>query len=96
MAIQKNIKINVDTGQAVKDVDKLDDSFKNLDNQTEKTSAGLKDVGENGGAIAILDSLTGGTTFAFTLTIEDFVSDKIRLSIFSSIIKPSLSISLNV
>ena len=60
MAIQKNIKINVDTGQAVKDVDKLDDSFKNLDNQTEKTSAGLKDVGENGGAIAILDSLTGG------------------------------------
>lgn len=60
MAIQKNIKINVDTGQAVKDVDKLDDSFKNLDNQTEKTSSSLKDVGENGGAIAILDSLTGG------------------------------------
>ena len=60
MAIEKNIKINVDTKGAVNEVNKLDDSFKKLDKETEKTSKGLKDVGENGGAIAILDSLTGG------------------------------------
>ena len=60
MAIEKNIKINVDTKSAVNEVDKLDDSFKRLDKETEKTSNSLKDVGDNGGAIAILDSLTGG------------------------------------
>jgi phosphoribosylcarboxyaminoimidazole (NCAIR) mutase len=60
MAIEKNIKINVDTKGAVNEVDKLDDSFKRLDKETEKTSKGLKDVGDNGGAIAILDGLTGG------------------------------------
>ena len=65
MAIEKNIKINVDTKEAVSDVNKLDKSFKDLDNQTEKTSTGLKDVGENGGAIALLDSVTGGLATRF-------------------------------
>ena len=65
MAIEKNIKINVDTKEAVSDVNKLDKSFKDLDGQTEKTSTGLKDVGENGGAIALLDSVTGGLATRF-------------------------------
>lgn len=65
MAIEKNIKINVDTKEAVQDVNKLDQSFEKLDQQTEKTSTGLKDVGENGGAIALLDSVTGGLATRF-------------------------------
>ena len=65
MAIEKHIKINVDTKEAVSDVNKLDKSFKDLDGQTEKTSTGLKDVGENGGAIALLDSVTGGLATRF-------------------------------
>tara|TARA_R110000822_G_scaffold208169_4_gene344105 strand:- start:2386 stop:3843 length:1458 start_codon:yes stop_codon:yes gene_type:complete len=56
----KNIKINVDTKDAVKETDKLTNSFDNLEKETGKTSNSLKDVGDNGGAIAILDSLTGG------------------------------------
>ena len=60
MAIEKNIRINVDTKQAVKDTDNLTQSLKEVDGQAEKTGTGLKDVGENGGAIAILDSLTDG------------------------------------
>jgi hypothetical protein len=65
MAIEKNIKINVDTKAAVSEVDKLDKSFKDLDQQTEKTSKGVDDVAGNGGAIAILDGLTGGLATRF-------------------------------
>ena len=65
MTVVKNIKVNVDTKEAVSDVNKLDKSFKDLDGQTEKTSTGLKDVGENGGAIALLDSVTGGLATRF-------------------------------
>jgi hypothetical protein len=70
MAIEKNIKINVDTKEAVTDVSKLDKSFKKLDNQTQKTSTGLKDVGDNGGAIAVLDSVTGGLATRFRDAFE--------------------------
>ena len=65
MAIEKNIKINVDTKAAVGEVKKLDKSFKELDTQTENTKKGVEDVAGNGGAIAILDSLTGGLATRF-------------------------------
>jgi hypothetical protein len=65
MAIEKNIKINVDTTQAVKDTDKLTKSFKEVDQQSEKTSKSIDDVAGNGGAIAILDQLTGGLATRF-------------------------------
>ena len=60
MAIEKNIKINVDTAEGVKNTDKLTKSFKEVDKQAEKTSKSVDDVAGNGGAIAVLDSLTGG------------------------------------
>ena len=65
MAVVKNIKINVDTKDAVKETDNLTQSLKEVDGQAEKTGTGIKDVGENGGAIAILDSLTGGLATRF-------------------------------
>lgn len=60
MAIEKNIKINVDTSGAVKEVDNLTGSFKELDKESGKTKKSVDDVASNGGAIAILDQLTGG------------------------------------
>ncbi len=63
MPIEKNIRINVDAdqvGEARKELDKLDSSLKDVDKQAEKTSSEMQSVGDNGGAIATLDSLTGG------------------------------------
>lgn len=60
MAIEKNIKINVDTSGAVKEVDNLTGSFKELDKESGKTKKSVDDVASNGGAIAVLDQLTGG------------------------------------
>ena len=65
MAIQKNIKINVDTDEAVRDLNKLEGSLKEVNQEAGKTTTGIKDVGENGGAIAVLDSLTGGLATRF-------------------------------
>jgi len=65
MAIQKNIKINVDTDEAVRDLNKLEGSLKEVNQEAGKTKTGIKDVGENGGAIAVLDSLTGGLATRF-------------------------------
>ena len=60
MALEKNIKINVDTKGAVAETDKLTKSFKEVDAQAGKTSKSVDDVASNGGAIAVLDNLTGG------------------------------------
>ena len=65
MAIEKNIKINVDTKGAVSETDKLTQSFKEVDEQADKTSKSVDDVAGNGGAIAILDSLTGRLATSF-------------------------------
>jgi len=41
-------------------LNKVDKSSKNVEVQSEKTASSIKKVGENGGAISTLDSLTGG------------------------------------
>ena len=43
-----------------KDLNKLGVSFDKVDNEAKKASTSIKDVGDNGGAIALLDNLTGG------------------------------------
>jgi len=65
MALEKNIKINVDTKGAVAETDKLTKSFKEVDAQAGKTSKSVDDVASNGGAIAVLDNLTGGLATRF-------------------------------
>ena len=83
MATQKEIiEIEiVGVGDSVKDIQKVDNALKGVDNEIDNisdssknlktnldkvdkggkdASKGLKAVGENGGAIAVLDSLTGG------------------------------------
>lgn len=60
MAIKKTIEIDVNTGDATQELNKLESSFKDVDAQAEKTDSQLQKVGDNGGAIAVLDSLTGG------------------------------------
>ena len=60
MAITKVINVDVNTGDAVAELDKLENSFKDVEKQAEKTDKSVDDVASNGGAIAILDQLTGG------------------------------------
>ena len=60
MAIKKQIIITADTDQAVGEVNKLDKSLEKVGNESKKADSQLKKVGDNGGAIAVLDSLTGG------------------------------------
>ena len=60
MAIKKTIEIDVNTGDATAELDKLEGSFKDVDKAAEKTDSQLQKVGDNGGAIAVLDSVTGG------------------------------------
>lgn len=63
MAVEKIINIKIqETGldELNKDLVSLDSNLNKVDSESKKASTGLKDVGENGGAIAILDSLTGG------------------------------------
>ena len=63
MAIEKviNIKVNdSEVNDLTNDLNALDTSLARVEGQSEKTSTSLKDVGENGGAIALLDELTGG------------------------------------
>jgi hypothetical protein len=60
MAITKKIIIEADASQAISETNKLEKSLESVDRESEKTKTGLKEVGQNGGAIAILDSLTGG------------------------------------
>lgn len=63
MSVTKVINIEVrdaELQQLEKELDKVGASFSNVEQETQKTSKGLKDVADNGGAIATLDSLTGG------------------------------------
>ena len=60
MAIKKEIEVVADVSQAEAQAEKLAGSFKEVDQQAEKASKSIDDVAGNGGAIAILDRLTGG------------------------------------
>jgi len=65
MAVDKIIRLITELDD--KGLEQLESGLKKVENQqkkvevqSEKTSKGLKSIGENGGAIAILDTLTGG------------------------------------
>ena len=59
MAIQKNIKINVDTGQA-------SESIKSLGNDIDKTTDKVEETkGSMGGITGTLDKVTGGALSSF-------------------------------
>ena len=63
MSVTKVINVEVQSGdinQLNSDLNKLDKNFKKVDNNVQKTSSSLDDVRKNGGAIAVLDELTGG------------------------------------
>ena len=49
-----------DLGSVQKHVESLGGSFEEVNEEASKAKTSIKDVGENGGAIAVLDSLTGG------------------------------------
>lgn len=51
---------DADLDQLQTELDKTGASFKKVQSEADKTGTSLKDVGDNGGAIAVLDSLTGG------------------------------------
>ncbi len=65
MAITKVINVDVNTGDANAELEKLEGSFKEVDKAAEKTNRSVDDVAGNGGAIAILDQLTGGLATRF-------------------------------
>jgi hypothetical protein len=65
MAIEKNIKINVNADQAIAELDKLESSLRDVEKESGKTSKSIDDVAGNGGAIAVLDGLTGGLATRF-------------------------------
>lgn len=61
--VTKVINIEVrdgDLNDLNRDLNKVEKNFKDVERSADKTSSSLKDVGENGGAIALLDELTGG------------------------------------
>lgn len=60
MAIIEEIKIVADASDATKEVNKLRNSLDDVQEESKKASKSIDDVASNGGAIAILDSLTGG------------------------------------
>tara|TARA_R110000850_G_scaffold50260_2_gene123552 strand:- start:11636 stop:13618 length:1983 start_codon:yes stop_codon:yes gene_type:complete len=60
MALRKIIEIDVDASGANSEIEKLDKNLGKVDGSSKKADSSLSKVGENGGAIAILDSLTGG------------------------------------
>ena len=78
------IEIEVRADDAVKDVNKLDNEFKQLDksvkkldksldkvgDESKKAGEGIEEVTKNGGAIAILDQLTGGLATRFRDAFE--------------------------
>ena len=65
MAITRVINVDVNTGDANAELEKLEGSFKEVDKAAEKTNKSVDDVAGNGGAIAILDQLTGGLATRF-------------------------------
>ena len=60
MAQTKVIIIDVQTEEGRKELEKLRKEFENVEDQAKKTDKSVDDVASNGGAIAILDQLTGG------------------------------------
>jgi hypothetical protein len=61
--IVKTIRVDVQDGDVVAFVDDLEKArrkLKQVEGEAEKTGNSLEKVGDNGGAIALLDSLTGG------------------------------------
>jgi hypothetical protein len=70
MAIEKTINIKVNTGNAESELNKLDTSFKKVDTTAGQTSKSVEDVTKNGGAIAVLDQLTGGLATRFRDALE--------------------------
>ena len=60
MALRKVIEIDVDASGANSEIEKLDKNLGKVDGSSKKADSSLSKVGDNGGAIAILDSLTGG------------------------------------
>lgn len=63
MAQKIVLEIDVDGAeldQLNSDLKKTGDNLEKVESQSKKAKTGLKDVGDNGGAIAVLDSLTGG------------------------------------
>ena len=70
MAIKKVIQVDVETGDANAELQKLEGSFKDVDKAAEKTNRSVDDVAGNGGAIAILDQLTGGLATRFKDAFE--------------------------
>lgn len=63
MAKKIEFEVDVTDGEVDELNDKLDQTAKKLDNvekEAKSADSGLKKVGENGGAMAILDELTGG------------------------------------
>ena len=70
MAITKVINVDVNTGDANAELEKLEGSFKDVDKAAEKTNKSVDDVASNGGAIAILDQLTGGLATRFRDAFE--------------------------
>ena len=63
MSVTKVINVEVQSGdlnQLNSDLQKVEKSFKKVEKEADKTTQELKEIGDNGGAIAILDELTGG------------------------------------
>jgi len=76
MAVEKTININVTTkgaSNAITQTEKLNSSFKKLNDTTGENSKSLKELGnnvlDNGGAMGLLNDATGG----FAMTIKDAV-----------------------
>jgi hypothetical protein len=63
------VKVVADTSDAIQDIDQVSDSLKQLDSQSKKATdsqEGLTDqVTKNGGAMALLNTLTGGVAQQF-------------------------------
>ena len=84
MAIEKTVILNVDIKNGIQEVNEFDNSIKKLDNSLEKVSGnfggvekeskkaadGIEEVTKNGGAIAVLDRLTGGLASQFRDAFE--------------------------
>lgn len=60
MAIKKEIDIVLNADQAILEANRLETALEGVDNESGKVKESVGSVADNGGAIAILDSLTGG------------------------------------
>lgn len=60
MAIKKEIEIVLDADKATADANKLENALEGVDKESKNVKDSVGSVADNGGAIAILDSLTGG------------------------------------